>query len=211
MTLGQILLVLPVLVTANPTQYWSLLEKNPAKFESQIVTQKKNHVIVAHEHPVAQICITEDGTKLATTSERGTKIRLFDTSTGNSLQEFTRGAYGATISSLAFNSQATLIILTSNTGTLHMFACLAPDPQPASGFGLSWVTSNWLAPKSIAQLSIPTETGAKGAIIKSESNNNATVIVLGASGVYYKYEYVLGQGTWTQSMKQHFFKNGIPL
>jgi len=174
---------------------------------------KKSRTILAHDHPVSQMCLSEDGTKLATTSERGTKVRLVDTTNGTALQEFTRGSYGATISSLAFNSQANMIILTSNTGTIHLFACEVPDAQPAAGFGLtSWVSPNyWLATtKSIAQLSIPQENYAKGAILKSETNDSTSIIILGVSGVYYKYVYAGGQ--WTQQHSiQHFFKNGIPL
>jgi len=176
------------------------------------VLQKKSRIIQAHDHPVSQICLSEDGTRLATTSERGTKVRLFDTATCNALQEFTRGSYGATISSISFNSQATILILTSNTGTIHLFSCEPTEPQ-SSGFGL-WVSPNYWrgTTKSISQFSIPNETFANGTILKSDQNGYPTIIiVLGASGAYYKYSYVTGQPSCTQIVYQHFFKNGTAL
>merc|ERR1712023_238040 len=62
-----------------------------------------------------------DGSMLATTSEKGTVIRVFDTPEGNMLYSFRRGSYQAEVYSLAFNRESTLIAASSSSGTVHAF------------------------------------------------------------------------------------------
>jgi len=63
-----------------------------------------------------------DGTLLATASEKGTLIRIFDTSTGRNLQEVRRGADRAEIYSLAFNYNSLWLACSSDKGTVHIFS-----------------------------------------------------------------------------------------
>jgi WD40 repeat protein len=78
--------------------------------------------IHAHHNELSQIAINIDGTKVATASERGTLIRVFDVKLLQLLHEFRRGYDPADIYSIAFSwNPYELLAVTSNKGTLHIF------------------------------------------------------------------------------------------
>ncbi len=52
---------------------------------------------------------------------QGTLIRVFDTATGQALQELRRGADRAEIYSLAFNYNSMWLAVSSDKGTVHVF------------------------------------------------------------------------------------------
>jgi len=54
-------------------------------------------VIAAHTNAIAQLALNKDGSLLATTSAKGTLIRLFNPVTGDKLHELRRGSEEATI------------------------------------------------------------------------------------------------------------------
>src|SRR5690349_16101011 len=89
------------------------------------------------------MCLNIDGTRLATASDRGTLFRVFETVSGKKLKEFRRGssqnielfnilalitneyylgAAQADIQSIAFNKEGTALAVSSNHGTVHVFA-----------------------------------------------------------------------------------------
>ncbi len=83
---------------------------------------KKTTLITAHETSLACFALNYDGTKLATASEKGTLIRIFDTTTGANLQEVRRGAGNADIYSICFNSTSQWLAVSSDKGTIHVFS-----------------------------------------------------------------------------------------
>jgi len=83
---------------------------------------KKTTLIPAHETSLSCFALNFDGTLLATSSEKGTLIRIFDTSTGRNLQEVRRGADRAEIYSLAFNYNSLWLACSSDKGTVHIFS-----------------------------------------------------------------------------------------
>ena len=88
----------------------------------ELYDQKKTTLIEAHESSLACFALNFDGSRLATASETGTLIRIFDTTTGQPLQEVRRGADKAEIYSIAFNQTSQWLACSSDRGTIHIFA-----------------------------------------------------------------------------------------
>lgn len=63
-----------------------------------------------------------DGSLLATSSEKGTLIRIYRTDTGEFLHEVRRGSDKAEIYSVCFNSSSKLLACSSDKGTIHIFS-----------------------------------------------------------------------------------------
>ncbi|XP_005656917.1 WD repeat domain phosphoinositide-interacting protein 3 isoform X1 [Sus scrofa] len=90
-------------------------------------TEKPPVDIPAHEGVLSCIALNLQGTRIATASEKGTLIRIFDTSSGHLIQELRRGSQAANIYCINFNQDASLICVSSDHGTVHVFA--AEDPK----------------------------------------------------------------------------------
>eukprot|EP00842_Homolaphlyctis_polyrhiza_P003279 jgi/Hompol1/3952/HPOL_003412-RA len=78
-------------------------------------------LIAAHASQIGCIAISKQGSMVATASERGTLIRVFDRRTGTLTNELRRGADYAEIYSLSFNTASTRICVASDKGTVHIF------------------------------------------------------------------------------------------
>lgn len=86
----------------------------------------QTHMLRAHNGPLSNIVISCDGTKVATASDKGTLIRVFDTTSGALLNELRRGIDQADITSIAFNSINTYLALISDKGTVHIYNLIKP-------------------------------------------------------------------------------------
>ncbi|KAF2164888.1 hypothetical protein M409DRAFT_67599 [Zasmidium cellare ATCC 36951] len=86
-------------------------------------------VIQAHQTPMSYIAINNDGTLMATSSEKGTVIRIFSTPDGKKLYQFRRGSMPARIYSMSFNAASTLLCVSSATETVHVFKLAPPSGQ----------------------------------------------------------------------------------
>ena len=75
----------------------------------------------AHESQLRGLALTADGTKVATASEKGTVIRVWDVATAACLQEFRRGVERANITCLAWSWDHAFLCCTSDKGTAHVF------------------------------------------------------------------------------------------
>ena len=75
----------------------------------------------AHESQLRGLALTADGTKVATASEKGTVIRVWDVATASCLQEFRRGVERANITCLAWSWDHSFLCCTSDKGTAHIF------------------------------------------------------------------------------------------
>lgn len=82
----------------------------------------KATIIKAHDTDLAQFCLNNDGSKLASASEKGTLLRLWDTHTGDPLREFRRGMDRAEIYSMCFDPFTSFLACSSDKGTVHVFS-----------------------------------------------------------------------------------------
>ena len=83
---------------------------------------KQNEITIkAHKGPINCLQLNKDGTILATASDKGTLIRLFDTSTGEPIQELRRGSENADIFSIAFDDSNKFLAVSSDRKTIHIF------------------------------------------------------------------------------------------
>jgi len=145
-------------------------------------------MIDAHTSPLSQISLSSDGTKIATTSTRGTIIKIFETITGKLLQEFRRGSTPATIHYLAFNETASALCLSSDKGTIHVYHCSPEYSNRKSTF--SWMSpvvpqlgSSWSA------LHFTVDEAHSICAFDKYENGSGNIIVVGSSGKYYKYSF----------------------
>jgi autophagy-related protein 18 len=79
------------------------------------------NILQAHKSPLSCMSFNYEGTMIATSSDKGTVIRVFSVPDGNQLFQFRRGTYNARIFSIAFNMSSTLLCVSSDTDTVHIY------------------------------------------------------------------------------------------
>lgn len=123
----------------------------------------KNPIIIAHDSSLATLTLPPSGRLLATTSSRGTLIRIWDCQTGKLVREVRRGMDKADIFGVAFRPDEQELCVWSDKGTVHIFTL---DPTSASNrqSSLSQLTNFLPLPKyfesewSYAQYRIPAQS-----------------------------------------------------
>lgn len=150
-----------------------------------------NLVIQAHQSEITTMSLSSDGTRLATSSEKGTIIRVFETETGSQLQELRRGTERAILCSLAFSLDCSLLAITSDKSTVHVFTIEADtkrDRAMTDTFGLRPVSMETfdapadLSPTlSIHNSSISDDPSPSTTRASSRFGSQASARALGAS------------------------------
>lgn len=79
------------------------------------------NVVEAHKTPLSCVIFNNEGTLLATASDKGTIIRVFSVPDAHKLYQFRRGSMPSRIYSMAFNITSTLLCVSSATETVHIF------------------------------------------------------------------------------------------
>lgn len=151
--------------------------------------------ISAHNSKIKKIALSMDGNILVTCSVKGTILRLFDTSTGEKINELRRGSFQADIIDLCFSPKSDYISVVSNSGTLHIFSANISKDKPVnkkSTFNFipgflplgSFLSSEW----SCAQISLDPEWIESGIILTFGQKDN-TLIVIVKNGKYVRYVF----------------------
>lgn len=79
------------------------------------------NVIQAHKAPISFLSINSAGSLLATSSEKGTVIRVWSIPGAEKLYQFRRGTREARIYSMNFNLVSSLLAVSSAHDTVHIF------------------------------------------------------------------------------------------
>ncbi|KAK9460856.1 WD40-repeat-containing domain protein [Lipomyces oligophaga] len=79
------------------------------------------NVIEAHKSPLSCVALNNEGTLIATASDKGTIVRIFSVPAGAKLFQFRRGSYPSKIYSLTFSMNSALLCVSSATDTIHIF------------------------------------------------------------------------------------------
>ncbi|ERF71724.1 Autophagy-related protein 18 [Endocarpon pusillum Z07020] len=87
------------------------------------------NVVEAHRSPLSCMVLNNEGTILATASDKGTIIRVFSVPDAHKLYQFRRGSMPSRIFSMSFNITSTLLCVSSATDTIHIFKL---GPQSSS-------------------------------------------------------------------------------
>nr|GMD40518.1 autophagy-related protein 18A-like [Ipomoea batatas] len=195
------------------------LQKGQVRVEHY--ASKKTKFIMAHTSRVACFALTNDGKMLATASSKGTLVRVFNTYEGSMLQEVRRGADRAEIYSLAFNSTAHWLAVSSDKGTVHVFSLKADlestevekahDPsetKETTSPGVSqlsfikgvlpkYFSSEW----SVAQFRL--QEGLQHIVAFGHQKN--TIVILGMDGSFYRCQFNAAEGGEMRLVEHHNF------
>lgn len=167
------------------------------------VDRERTTIIAAHDSPLAAMALNYDGSLLATASDKGTIVRVYDTTTGARLQELRRGADRAEIHSLAFSPAGEWLSVSSDKGTVHVFAvggqsglgdgqqgrpagdAAAPSNSRSNFRRLSRVLPAYFASEwSFAQFRVPDHH-----CIAAFGSDPHTIMVVCANGSFYKARF----------------------
>lgn len=142
--------------------------------------------INAHDSELVALTLNVQGTRLATASIKGTLIRVFDVSSGSLVSELRRGSNTAAIYCINFNADSSLLCVSSDHGTIHIFSLeegagarnrLSTLAASAS-FLPKYFSSEW----SFSRIEVP---GGTRCICAFSQDNS--VIAICADGSYHKF------------------------
>jgi len=161
----------------------------------------KTAPIKAHDNPLACLALNLDGSRLATASEQGTVIRVWNTSTGEQIAQLRRGKYKAEINCIAFSNDSEWLCVSSDRGPVHIFnfaSGTGAESHKAQKSSLSFIGGLGILPSSLenyvaSEFSFAqVRLGIQRTICCFGQNNH--VIVVGQDGIFYRYSYNLDEG-----------------
>nr|CAD7458477.1 unnamed protein product [Timema tahoe] len=180
-------------------------------------------MIPAHDSPLAALAFSLSGTKVATASEKGTVIRVFQVHDGSKLYEFRRGVKRCvSIASLAFSMDSQFLCCSSNTETVHIFKLEEPKevPRQAPEEVQGWmgyltkavsVSANYLPSqvtdvfnqgRAFASVHLPFQ-GLRNVCAITTIQKVLRLLVASADGYLYVYNLDTAEGGDCTLLKQH--------
>nr|CAD7433001.1 unnamed protein product [Timema monikensis] len=180
-------------------------------------------MIPAHDSPLAALAFSLSGTKVATASEKGTVIRVFQVHDGSKLYEFRRGVKRCvSIASLAFSMDSQFLCCSSNTETVHIFKLEEPKEAPrqapeevqgwmgyltkavsvSANYLPSQVTDVFNQGRAFASVHLPFQ-GLRNVCAITTIQKVLRLLVASADGYLYVYNLDTAEGGVCTLLKQH--------
>jgi WD40 repeat protein len=157
-------------------------------------------VLRAHKSELSAIALNKAGTVLATTSSKGTLIRLFKTDDLSRLFEFRRGVSSAAITSLVFHPTELFIACSSLKGTVHIYSLIeGKNTSSVVSFARAFLPSYFSSEWSSLNFRVP-EGPNKVAFTK-----DGLVTVVKTDGTAYVGNYVQAVGGEVASVQSVSF------
>lgn len=148
----------------------------------------------AHDSSVVCTAISLDGKYCATASIKGTLIRIFSTETGVQNKELRRGSSNATITSITFSPDNSFLAVTSDHGTVHIFATgLGNDANSGDAHSKAKNTTSWFkftqlgitkSEWSPCSFTVPPNSSLCFAVDNNGDNSSTRLIVVKENGEY---------------------------
>jgi WD repeat-containing protein 45 len=182
--------------TINPKGLLSLAPESlmvavPGSVKGTVIVDSyktsKRQIIIAHENSVAAMVLNKSGTRLATASDRGTIIRVWDTASGELVREFRRGLEVVVITSMCFDSETTRLVVCSDKGTIHVFSLMTGDLQNRKS-SLAYIGDYLPAYFSSEWSSISFEVPANSMCTLSSTSVDS-IYVVSPDGQFRRYTY----------------------
>eukprot|EP00543_Licmophora_paradoxa_P006434 CAMPEP_0202451182 /NCGR_PEP_ID=MMETSP1360-20130828/9666_1 /ASSEMBLY_ACC=CAM_ASM_000848 /TAXON_ID=515479 /ORGANISM="Licmophora paradoxa, Strain CCMP2313" /LENGTH=420 /DNA_ID=CAMNT_0049069685 /DNA_START=193 /DNA_END=1455 /DNA_ORIENTATION=+ len=98
---------------------------------------RKTVLLEAHESALRALALTEDGSKLATASVKGTVIRVWEIATSACLLEFRRGVERVDMTCLSWSWDHQNLACCSDKGTVHVFSMAKQTEDSSSKMSFS--------------------------------------------------------------------------
>eukprot|EP00996_Jenningsia_fusiforme_P002900 NODE_370_length_2348_cov_67.060896_g345_i0.p1 GENE.NODE_370_length_2348_cov_67.060896_g345_i0~~NODE_370_length_2348_cov_67.060896_g345_i0.p1 ORF type:complete len:345 (-),score=45.38 NODE_370_length_2348_cov_67.060896_g345_i0:81-1115(-) len=153
------------------------------------VNLHKVSVIKAHKTVLSSLAFSNDGNRLATSSSKGTVIRVFDIPESRLVYTLRRGSVPAQIYSLSFNASATLLCVSSDTGTIHIFKLSEAKKNFKEGMSVGSIQdtlNNMLVSvRDFAHLKVRSEGSARNICVIPEGDTR--VFVATYDGFLYQF------------------------
>lgn len=130
-----------------------------------IIRNGVSSFVKAHNGVLKVLALNREGNLLATTSEKGTAIRVFDTFSGERVANFRRGKTETKINHISWSNDSKFLCISSERGTTHIFRVggnsqnssfsgILPDPlSDYASSESSWCLARFLHPRGISLLS----------------------------------------------------------
>lgn len=159
---------------------------NKGSIRIELYDLKKSTIIDAHRGNIQTICLNGDASLIATSSDSGTIIRIFNTSSGSMINEFRRGVDTSTIYSLAFNENSTFLLVTSSKCSYHIYSLTSNISNTSSvlSFMGDYLPSYFKSIWSFKKIVSTDNTRSIGFF-----NSFMDFVIIGFSGNIYKYTY----------------------
>lgn len=123
---------------------------------------RATHVFEAHQTPLAALALNAQGSFVATASEKGTVVKVFQRSDGQLLYRLRRSTWPANISCLTFRFDDRFLAVASSSSTVHVFKL---DPATARETGEDRGAEGIASPPYHASPSLgPSEDPGGGAV-----------------------------------------------